>query len=169
MKRTKVICAAVAALTLFALLEGAIAVPAHAAEAKQAPSSVMIVNTDGTKSRVAASEYVIENGVLMVAPSYVNFPFVVAAKGIGFGPEAKTLNVLRFDLSVIGEKSPGFSIKLGEKEFADHSLGKTLHISQPALARGGHIYLPLRTISEAYGYVVDYAKQEGVITISIHK
>ncbi|WP_155971706.1 stalk domain-containing protein [Paenibacillus sp. Soil522] len=69
----------------------------------------------------------------------------------------------------MGESKEGFSIKIGEKEFEDKVLDLTFRIPQEAVFKDGRVYLPLRGISEAYGNVVNYSKNNGVIMITIQR
>jgi hypothetical protein len=107
----------------------------------------------------------------LVGPDYlVNIlPFPVAAKGIDWSGKEKTLSIRAVDLNVIGEKGEGFSMKINENEFKDHVLNQTFTIPQKAVMKNGHVYLPIRAISEAYGFLVDYSKSSDMTTISIHQ
>lgn len=133
--------------------------------------SVNIEYTNGNKTNLTKQEFILINGSILVSPIYLVYilPFTVPSKGMEWDGDEKTLLFSAFDKDVIGESKERFSIKIGEKEFEDKVLDLTFRIPQEAVFKDGRVYLPLRGISEAYGNVVNYSKNNGVIMITIQR
>ncbi|AZN38472.1 stalk domain-containing protein [Paenibacillus albus] len=113
-------------------------------------------------------DYRIDNGRLMLWAGYVPsiLPFAVASKGVYMIGD-KTLQIDAVDYDYPGERRAGFTIKIGEKKFTDHIRNQVIKISQPAELIKGRVYVPLRTIAEAYSCVVQFTKDSNGTTVSI--
>ncbi|UYO02459.1 copper amine oxidase N-terminal domain-containing protein [Paenibacillus sp. PSB04] len=159
MKMRSILTAVLCSLGLIAL-----DVPATAAPF---PDSVQVGYPDGSEATLSNGDYTIDNGNILVNPTYVTgaLPFIVPGKGIWWDNTKKTLIFAFTDSDdYIKER---IKIKIGEKEFKDK--GKIFELRQEAILKNGRVYLPIRGIAEAYGKKVHYTKSNGIINILIQK
>ncbi|SEN66776.1 stalk domain-containing protein [Paenibacillus sp. OV219] len=166
MKRRRYLSICVGAV--FALACFASSIPSAHAENKVEP--IAIHYPDGYNTKLDnQGDYRIENGRFMLWAGYVAriLPFAVASKGVYYLNNVQTLQIDTIDLDAPGERRKGFTIAIGEKKFTDYVRNQTIAISQPAELINGRVYVPLRTIAEAYGSVVQYTKSSNGTTISI--
>lgn len=121
------------------------------------------------ENKVEANWYMYSNNNLLIdAYTIANvFPFVVPGKGVCWLEQEKKMVYLYSDVTTDEYMKERLSIKIGENKIKDFD--KIINISNPAVLFQGRVYLPLRTISEAFGKKVHWKKENGKVTVYVRE